>query len=65
MFGAVSRRFGVIFGRFGVFWGGFGCFQGPPYTPLLYSRIGVYMGIQFFLFLLQNIDCGYSLEPPR
>ena len=19
----------------------------------------------FFLFLLQNIDCGYSLEPPR
>ena len=20
------------------------------------------MGIQFFLFLLQNIDCGYSLE---
>ena len=24
------------------------------------------MGIQyFFLFLLKNIDCGYSLEPPR
>ena len=23
---------------------------------------GVYL---FFLFLLQNIDCGYSLEPPR
>ena len=22
---------------------------------------GVYL---FFLFLLQNIDCGYSLEPP-
>ena len=21
--------------------------------------------IYFFLFLLQNIDCGYSLEPPR
>ena len=19
----------------------------------------------FFLFLLKNIDCGYSLEPPR
>ena len=19
----------------------------------------------FFLFLLQNIDCGYTLEPPR
>ena len=25
-----------------------------------------YVGIfLFFLFLLQNIDCGYSLEPPR
>ena len=24
--------------------------------------IGVYL---FFLFLFQNIDCGYSLEPPR
>ena len=23
---------------------------------------GVYL---FFLFLLQNIDCGYTLEPPR
>ena len=23
---------------------------------------GVYI---FFLFLLQNMDCGYSLEPPR
>ena len=23
---------------------------------------GVYL---FFLFLFQNIDCGYSLEPPR
>ena len=26
---------------------------------------GVYRGIHFFLFLLQNIDCGYSLEPPH
>ena len=24
---------------------------------------GIY--IIFFLFLLKNIDCGYSLEPPR
>ena len=24
--------------------------------------VGVYL---FFLFLLQNIDCEYSLEPPR
>ena len=23
-----------------------------PYTPLLYSKTGVYRGIQFFLFLL-------------
>ena len=36
-----------------------------PYTPLLYSKTGVYRSIHFFLFLLQNIDCGYSLEPPH
>ena len=24
----------------------------PPYTPLLYSKTGVYRGIHFFLFLL-------------
>ena len=34
-------------------------------TPLLYSENGVYRCIHFFLFLFQNIDCGYSLEPPR
>ena len=34
--------------------------------PLLYSKTGVYRGMHyFFLFLLKNIDCGYSLEPPR
>ena len=34
-------------------------------TPLLYSKTEVYRGKQlFFLFLLKNIDCGYSLEPP-
>ena len=35
-----------------------------PYTPLLDSKTrvcGIYL---FFLFLLQNKDCGYSLEPP-
>ena len=39
------------------------------YTPLLphfyivkLGYAGVYL---FFLFLLQNIDCGYSLIPPR
>ena len=36
-----------------------------PYTPLLYSKTGVYSGIHFFLCFLKNIDCGYSLEPPR
>ena len=29
----------------------------PPRTPLLYSKSGVYL---FFLFLIQNIVCGYS-----
>ena len=28
----------------------------------LHFLAGVYI---FVLFLLQNIDCGYSLEPPR
>ena len=38
----------------------------PPLTPVLYSKTGVYRGIHyFFLFLFKNIDCGYSLEPPR
>ena len=37
-----------------------------PILPHFYiaklGNAGVYL---FFLFLLQNIDCGYSLEPPR
>ena len=38
----------------------------PPCTPFLYSNTGVWRGIAiFFLFLLQNIDCWYLLEPPR
>ena len=37
-----------------------------PLKPLLYSKPGVLQGyIVFFLFLLKNIDCGYSLEPLR
>ena len=36
----------------------------PPNTLLLY---GTFMGFTvvylFFLFMIQNIDCGYSLEP--
>ena len=34
----------------------------PPYTPFLYSKTRVCRGI---LILLQNIECGYSLEPPQ
>ena len=38
----------------------------PAYTPLLYIKTGVCRGYTyFFLFLLQNIDCGYPLELPR
>ena len=41
------------------------CFM-YPLIPHFYivkvGNAGVYL---FFLFLLQNIDCGYSLEPPR
>ena len=45
----------------------------PPHTPLpppphtlLYSKTGVLQGYTlFYLVLLANIDCGYSLEPPR
>ena len=37
-----------------------------PLTPHFHivkvGFTGVYI---FFLFLLQNIDCGYSLEPPH
>ena len=33
-----------------------------PLTPILYSENRVFL---FFLFLIQNRDCGYSLEPPR
>ena len=37
-----------------------------PLTPHFYiNKTGVYRGIHFFLFLLLNIDCGYSLEPPQ
>ena len=40
----------------------------PPYTQLLYIVKLGYRPTQeniFFLFLLQDIDCGYSLEPSR
>ena len=37
-----------------------------PLEPHFYiAKLG-YAGVYlFFLFLLQNIDCGYSFEPPR
>ena len=28
-------------------------------------KLGYTVYTIFFLFLLENIDCGYSLEPPR
>ena len=37
-----------------------------PLEPQFYIAKLEYAGVYlFFLFLLQNIDCGYSLEPPR
>ena len=36
----------------------------PPWIPLLYSKPGVPRGIPIFL-LIQNIECGHSLQPPR
>ena len=37
-----------------------------PLEPQFYIAKPGYAGVYlFFLFLLQNIDCGYSLEPPR
>ena len=34
----------------------------PHFYIVKLGYAGVYL---FFLFLLQNMDCGYSLEPPR
>ena len=37
-----------------------------PLKPHFYKEKLGFAGIYlFFLFLLRNIDCGYSLEPPR
>ena len=37
-----------------------------PLTPHFYIVKVGFTGVDiFFLFLLQNIDCGYSLEPPH
>ena len=34
-------------------------------TPLLIAKLGYAWANIFFLIFAQNIDCGYSLEPPR
>ena len=36
-----------------------------PLNSILYRETGVYKDVQFSLFFIQNIHCGYSLEPPR
>ena len=37
-----------------------------PLEPHFYIvKLGYGVVYLFFLFLLQNVDCGYSLEPPR
>ena len=37
-----------------------------PLIPHFYvAKLGFAGVYLFFLLLLQNIDCGYSLEPPR
>ena len=37
-----------------------------PLKPHVYIvKLGLIGYTLFFLFLLKNIDCGYSLEPPR
>ena len=41
------------------------CIEYPLKSHFYLVKLG-YAGVYlFFLFLLQNIDCGYSLEPPR
>ena len=36
-----------------------------PLNPTFIQKLGFAGVYLFFLFLLQNIDCGYSLETPR
>ena len=36
-----------------------------PLTPYFYTVKLGFTGVIIFLFLLLNIDCGYSLEPPH
>ena len=42
------------------------CINFDPLKPHFYiENRGLQGYILFFLFLLKNIDCWYSLEPPR
>ena len=41
------------------------CNEYPPKPHFYIVTIGLAGVYLFFLFLLQNIECGYSLEPPR
>ena len=41
------------------------CKVNPPEPHFYIEKLGFAGVYLFFLFLLQNIDCGYSLEPPR
>ena len=37
-----------------------------PFIPHFYIvKLGFTRVFLFSLFLIQNVDCGYSLEPPR
>ena len=36
-----------------------------PFNPIYIAKLGLQGYTSIFLFLLKNIDCGYSLEPPR
>ena len=41
------------------------CNEYPPKPHFYIVKLGFAGVYLVFLFLLQNIDCGYSLEPPR
>ena len=41
------------------------CAMNTPLNPTHLEKLGIAGVYLFFLVLLQNIDCGYSLNPPR
>ena len=40
-------------------------YNSDPLKPQFYVVELGFTGVYIFLFLLKNIDCGYSLEPPH